>query len=1107
MHILASTSSSLDDIAEPVDLNQPVSDVLFLSFSPSDLSGFSAVWDHRDVTLGVVQLSELRHPFSVDLWIEKTASHAKVILLRVLGGHSRWSYGVSELQQVACQNKVQLIMLPGECSQSDEVLAAASTIERADLDGVLACFREGGSDNLALIGNYLAALARGETVRPAVPRPAVRNGYYLPGTGPVEPQQLLAALPAQAARVPILFYRSLLLADDAAPIDALFAALVARGFAPLPIFVSGLKDAQSLEFVSNCLQQFDPAVIITATAFASGAAESGQNLFDAFAAPVFQVILATTAEASWRDNQRGLNPADLAMHIVLPELDGRILAGSLSFKAPDAQGLARNQVVADRVALVADRIAAQIRLQDKPREQRKLIILIPDYPSAPGRTGYAVGLDVPESVRQMLMQLQASGYAVSDIPTTARALLDRLDHGLTYPLSDYRRHFDSIDREAAAKVTECWGDAATDDDVRAAAFHFRAAQFGNVTIALAPDRGRTADRRANYHDPALPPRHALLAFGGWLRRELQVDALVHVGAHGAIEWLPGKVVALSQSCFPELVLGALPVIYPFIVSNPGEAAVAKRRIAAITLGHLPPALQGNEFSAEQKQLELLADEYAQADGLDRNRRDRLARLIVDQARINGIANDAGVSGSDDAETALTRIDAYLCDLKDFSYKDGQHIFGTARADELDTEIVASAQAEAAALIRALDGYRIAAGPSGAPARGRRDVLPTGRNLYAADPRSMPTPTAYELGQRAAEEVLRRHLQEQGDWPKSILLDLWGSASLRNGGEDVAQALALMGARPVWDPATGRVTGVEVLPPARLGRPRIDISIRMSGLFRDMFPALIALLDTTIRAIANRQEAAGDNPLAEVSALHGTVPPRLFGSAPGTYGAGIEEALASGQWDERADLGNAYLAMTSHTFFGHDGEAAANPAAFADVVRQADLLVHSSDDPGRDILDGSADVAFIGGFAAAVALLGGKADIVALDTSNPERLRARSVSEAVTRVVRGRATNQKFIAGQMRHGPRGAAELVETVDRLIGFAETTEAIAPQLIEALFDAYLGDETVRQFLLQQNPVGLDYMIERFRSARRRNLWPSQRNSIEHLLDSLGPASGAVQ
>jgi cobaltochelatase CobN len=374
------------------------------------------------------------------------------------------------------------------------------------------------------------------------------------------------------------------------------------------------------------------------------------------------------------------------------------------------------------------------------------------------------------------------------------------------------------------------------------------------------------------------------------------------------------------------------------------------------------------------------------------------------------------------------------------------------------------------------------------------VLPTGRNLFTADPRTLPTPTAYDLGKTAAAEAIRQYLQAHGEWPRALVIDLWGSASLRNGGEEIAQGLALLGCKPQWDPATGRVTGIEVLPPAALEGPRVDVTWRISGLFRDMFPTQIALLDMAVRATAARDETAEENPLAAAARAGDDPLFRVFGSAPGTYGSGVEEQIASGTWQTRKELGRVYLEASSHAFGGAEGEGHHVPGAFAERVAEADLLLHSGDDAGRDILEGSADVAFIGGFAAAVAALGRKADLVLLDSADPAHPRARSLLQAITRTVRARAVNPRFIAGQLRHGPRGAAEFAETVDRLVGFAETTEAIPGELIEALYNSYLGDADVREFLLHENPAAARAIAERLAAARRRGLWHPQRNSVDN-------------
>jgi len=1103
MHILATTSVSLDDLIEPIDLGQSPADMVALSFTDSDLAGITAAWMASRASLPDMRfasLRDLRHPMSVDLWLDKVAAHAKIVLVRILGGYDWWRYGCDRLGELARERGIQLALLPGECREDDAVLAKLSTVVPAERAALLDCFREGGPDNMRALLGRMARLA-GADIAVETARPLDKAGYYAPGTGVVPLAHFTTLAAAGRPVVPIVFYRSMLLAADAAPIAALAEALDARGILAVPVFVSSLRDPAAVAAVEQAIAALNPAAMITATAFASGAEPGESNLFDRFALPVFQVVTATTRREAWLSGQRGLAPADLAMHVVLPELDGRVLAGAISFKdvgREQGSGFAAqaNRPEPDRVEQVAARIARYLKLQVTPRAERRIAILIPDYPSAPGRTGYAVGLDVPSSVLAVLSDLKDAGYAVSDIPETPRDLMRMLaEPKAGVSTSSYQEAFARLPEPARAAMLAAWGDFGE----IAQSFAFRSAVFGNVTVALAPDRGLSADRRTDYHDPSLPPRHELVAFGLWLRETLDCHAIVHVGAHGTLEWLPGKTVALSESCFPEIVAGGLPVVYPFIVSNPGEAAQAKRRIAAVTLGHLTPPLVGAGLSEAQQALERLVDEYAQADGLDRTRRDRLANLIVEEAQRTGLAGEAGVNAADDAGSALLRIDAWLCDLKDFAIKDGLHIYGRAVPGTEDAMRQQSASNERTALLAALDGRHVAAGPAGAPARGRTDVLPTGRNLYTSDPRMLPTATAYDLGRAASDEVMRDYLQRHGDWPKSLVIDLWGSASLRTGGEEIAQGLALMGCRPQWDSSTGRVTGIEVLPPASFGRPRIDVTWRISGLFRDMFATQIALLDSAVAAVAARDEAADENPLAHAARMEGRRPSRIFGSAPGTYGAGPEQLLAGGDWQEREELGRAYLDAGSHSFGGAEGEGTVNADAFAERVAAAQMLIHTGDDAGRDILEGSADVAFIGGFSAALAALGGKADLVVLDTTDPAKPRARSVVEAVSRAVRARAINPRFIAGQMRHGPRGAAEFAETVDRLVGFAETTAAIPPVLIEALHDAYLGDSAVRAFLLHENPAAARAIAERFAAARRRGLWHPLRNSIDNDLAEL--------
>ncbi|UOK69511.1 cobaltochelatase subunit CobN [Ancylobacter polymorphus] len=1147
MHILATSSSSLDDLVEPVDLGQTPGEVVVVSFADSDLGALATAMARAQAreeergedlpSLRLANLRDLRHPMSVDLWIDKVAIHARIVVVRLLGGLDWWRYGVDRLSAEARARGFHLAVLPGE-DRDDPRLAEASTLSEAELATLLGYFRAGGPGNMAALLRLLATYAGRAMPPPSAAQNLPLAGFYAWGGASPSPNPLtggeraLAGFPppfsspspprgegrgegASAAAIPIIFYRSMALAGDTAPVEALCAALIARGLDPRPIFVASLKEPVSIGFLRDALAGMDPAAILTLTAFA--AADPGEaTVLDAPGVPVLQAVIGTTSRTGWTEGVRGLTSADLAMHVVLPELDGRVLAGALSFKAPQEMdavpGFAAlvNAPVPDRVAQVAERVSRLVRLRQTPRGARRVAVLMPDYAGAPGRTGWAVGLDVPASVRALLADLKAAGYRVEDEPRDETALVAAVRGGspplpagerdgvrgafpsapvlpLTQPsprrgegfaghdavlsLAAYRAHLATLPSEAVAAVEAAWGAPEDDPELIDGAFRFRAARFGHVTVALAPERGDAADRRAQYHDPALPPRHGLIAFGLLLQQT--ADALVHMGAHGTLEWLPGKHVALTRACFPEIVLGALPVAYPFIVSNPGEAAQAKRRIAAVTLGHLPPPTQEAGLADDAASLERLVDEYAEADGLDRRRRERLARLIVEEATRTGFARDAGLDTGADPEEALRQIDAFLCDIKEMRLKDGFHVYGRGPCGE----------AERDGLLAALDARRVSAGPAGAPGRGRTDVMPTGRNLFTSDPRALPTPTAMDLGRLAAEEIVRAYAQAHGDWPRSLVLDLWGSATLRTGGEEIAQGLALIGARPVWDPGSGRVTGIEVLPPAVLGRPRVDVTFRISGLFRDLFPAQIALLDAALRAVARREESEEENPLRAA----GEGAARIFGTAPGAYGAGLERR-ADGM--ERDALADAYLASASHAYGGAEGAGRAT-GDFAARVAAADMLVHGADDPGRDLLEGDADLAFIGGFAAAAEKLGRAPDLVVLDTSDPARPQARPLAAALARIVRGRV-NPRYLDGLKRHGPRGAAEMAETVDRLIGFAEATRAVPGHLIDALHGAYVDDAGMRAFLMDASPEAARFIAARFDGARDKGLWHPRRNDV---------------
>lgn len=1108
MHLLVRETHGLDEAAPAADLGLSPAPLLLLSFSDSDLGAAATAWDGMDPAgrpgLRLANLARLAHPMSVDLLADGIAAEARCIVVRLLGGLEYWRYGAEELAGLCRGAGIALALLPGD-GRDDSRLRALSAVPGEAWDRLDALFTAGGPANAASALRLMAHLASlvpddcapvvqvpawGEYSPPAathpLPPPASAGGapYFPPpasaGGPPYFPPPALAGGDAGGSLAVIVFYRSHLLAGDTAPVRTLADALAERGLQPRALFVDSLKSPATATGIANTLRNWKPRVVISLTAF-SARQDDGPSPLDAPAAPVLQAMLSGASRDAWAKSAHGVSQSDLAMQVALPELDGRLLTTSIAFKEPGTLipdlEYARTVLRPDPegIALAADRAAGWARLAAKPRAERRIAILLPDYPGAArteesGQEGYAVGLDGFASLSAIVRLLRDAGYDLGNAPLPDAAVLPAL----------------LLARQADG---------------------FRYHRIGKLVLAVQPDRGSPAGRRSGYHDPDQPPCDAYVAFHAWLRD--QVDALVFLGTHGSLEWLPGKAVALSAACIPAALTRGVPVIYPFIVNNPGEAAMAKRRLGAVTIGHLTPPLRRAGLHGAPAELERLIDEYAAADGLDRRRTKLLRRDILERAEVCGLLAEGGATDGNE-EDRLARLDAYLCDVKELQIRDGLHVFGTPPAPErraallqaltqsspsappeaLAVALDASAGTERAALLEALDGRFVPPGPAGAPSRGRADVLPTGRNLFALDPRAVPTRSAVLLAERACAELLRRHLQDHGEHPRRLVIDLWGSTTLRTGGEDLALALLLMGVRPVWDERSSRVTGIEIVPLAELDRPRVDVTLRISGLFRDAFPAQAALFGRAVQAVAARDEAAEWNPLA-ASFQAGEHVARVYGAAPGRYGSGIEGALARGTWEARDELGAAYLAAAAPLH----GPGHAR-GGFAARVAAADAFVHTQDHAETDLLDSPDYAAHAGGFAAAAAMLGAAPALYHADTADPDKPRLRPLADEIARIVRGRAINADWIAGQRRHGHRGAAELARTLDSLHAFAATLPARLDRQFELYFDATLGDPAVDAFLGAVNPAAHAAMRARFAEAMARGLWRPRRNAIASTL-----------
>ncbi|MHC5654134.1 cobaltochelatase subunit CobN [Stappia sp. ICDLI1TA098] len=1239
MHILAGRSGRIDQGDEAVDLGQSPADVIVLSAADTELASLAAAKQRLGETVSSLRLANmmaLSHPYSVDLYAEDTVAGSRLVILRLLGGAEYWPYGVERLTEVARGAGIGLAVMPGD-DRWDADLAARSTLDVATVECLWRYLAEGGAENQENFLRFCGHLLD-QTAEPDPPRALPRAGIFLPDVARPSLADLRSLWSDPDAPVAaIVFYRALVQSAATAPVEALVAALRARGLNPLPVFVASLKEAESASVLAALFDAAPPAVVLNATAFAvsKAGARHRPTPLDAPGAPVLQVVFSSSSQEGWRDADQGLSIRDLAMHVVMPEVDGRILTRAVSFKE-EAPRDARTQSTtmrfvpkADRVDFVAEQAARIARLARKPASERKVALILANYPNKDGRLANGVGLDTPASCADLLSALAGAGYAVASPARDSSALMAAISEGPTnaledrrarhggaaLALSDYRAHFGRLPKAVRETVAARWGAPEDDPHVENGAFRLAVTHFGNAVVGIQPARGYNIDPKATYHDPDLVPPHHYFAFYIWLREIFGVDAVVHLGKHGNLEWLPGKALALSEACYPEAVLGPVPNVYPFIVNDPGEGAQAKRRTSAVIVDHLTPPLARAESHGVAAELEVLLDEYYLAQGVDPRRLKALTRDILETATRHGLDRDIGLDGSMDEETRLARLDAHLCDLKELQIRDGLHVLGAAPKGDLLTALLvaltrvprgtgaenegltralardlglgdfdplscdyetvwegsrpaaleavsaspwrsagdtverlellahdlvakagipvgmpataavlgeiattirpaveASGPAETDAVLDALAGRFVPPGPSGAPTRGRPDVLPTGRNFYSVDVRAVPTETSWRIGAESAARLVERHFQDEGEYPAAVVLTCWGTANMRTGGDDVAQALALIGTRPKWEPGSGRVTGFDILSLGELGRPRVDVTLRISGFFRDAFPHQIDLFQSAVAAIADLEEPDDANPLAarartEAERLEADGVDarearrrarfRVFGSKPGAYGAGLQALVDEGIWEERSDFADAFLAWGSFAYGGGaKGEDAR--AAFEARLSSVDAVLHNQDNREHDLLDSDDYYQFEGGLSATVETLKGVAPkVYHNDHSRPERPAIRTLAEEIGRVVRGRAANPKWIAGVMRHGYKGAFEIAATVDYLFAFSATTNAVGDHHFDQLYEAYLDDAEVRAFLEENNPKALAEIEARFREAVERGLWRPRRNSTRAAFD----------
>ena len=1237
MHLLLAQKGTIVEADTAIDLGQSPADILFLSAADTELASLSVAKSglkNATSSLRLASLMALSHPMSVDTYVEKTASQAKLIVVRVIGGESYWPYGLQILHSLALEKNIKLVVLPGD-DKPDDGLKKFCTVAPADCEALWQYLIESNNQNIQLFLRYCDYLL-GKGDRPPEALPLMRAGFWWPNTQYTSVDDVIRVQSEKKSPVvAICFYRALVQSGQTAAIEALIDALERRGLQPLPIFVASLKDDLSNAIIDSIFTRILPDIVLNSTGFAvsNGQLDRQPTILEKYNTMVLQIVFASTTLQQWQDDGRGLTARDLAMNVALPEVDGRVLTRAVSFKSAvkfDEEtecNVVVHEPERERIEFVCDLAHNWIKLRRKNASERHIGLIMANYPGGDSRLGHGVGLDTPSSMIVTLNAMRKHGYQVNNIPENGNALMELLIEGPTnegiegrivreyISIKKYKELFGVLDKEIQQEVIKRWGQPEDDAYVTNGVIALPLMMFDNIAVGLQPERAYGMDAKQVYHAPDIVPTHHYLAFYFWLRHIYKADAIVHMGKHGNLEWLPGKALALSRNCYPEIALGALPHIYPFIVNDPGEGTQAKRRSAAVIIDHLTPPLTRAESYGPLKDLEVLVDEYYEASGVDPRRLVKLKAEILDLVRLTGLNHDAGIEEHDNDDLALEKLDAFLCDLKELQIRDGLHIFGQApQGEQLDNLLVALSRvprgdnekgslhraiAEDLALnvdpldcvfstqwdgvkpeilssltdapwrntgdtveriellalglvakriklpdnfiktkavladientlrplvlacekseidnfLTALDGRFVPPGPSGAPTRGRPDVLPTGRNFFSVDTRAVPTLSAWQLGKKSAELLITRYVQDHGEWPKAFGLTAWGTANMRTGGDDIAQALALIGVKPIWDAASRRITGFEVIPVSVLGRPRVDVTLRISGFFRDAFPEQIVLFDQAVRKVASLDEPEDDNPIAyrykndvqrlktaglDDEAAEKQAGYRVFGARPGTYGTGVQELLDNGQWENRDDISKAWIAHSSYAYGKTEDRDHHN--LLDERLRYLDAVVQNQDNREHDLLDSGEYYAFEGGMATAVASKRGAwPKVYHNDMSRPERPLIKTLQEEIGRTLHGRAVNPKWIEGAMRHGFKGAVEMAATVDYLFAFAATTNAVSNHHFEAIYKAYIDNTKIREFLESNNPAALREIAYKLNQAITRELWKPRSNSARFELEEL--------
>jgi cobaltochelatase CobN len=1203
----------------------PTPELLLLSTSDTDLMSARASVGTPEASVTWRYANPTRVT-DLDVLLDGTS----LVVVRLLGGRAAWEDGLDQL----LAGPRPVVVLTGE-QAPDAELMGLSTVPAGVAAQAHAYLAHGGPANLAQLARFLSdtVLLTGEGFEPPAPAPA---------WGHLERPSMVSTTLASARcstnqgapTIAVLYYRAHEMSGNNAFVHALCDAIEAKQARPLPIWCASLRDAD--QTLLDALAEADTIVttVLAAGGTKPATAQAGgdDEAWDAGALerldrPILQALCLTSTRANWEENDEGVSPFDAATQIAVPEFDGRIITVPFSFKEFDTDGLPAYVADPERAARVAGLAVAHARLRHLAPKEHRVALVLSAYPTKHARIGNAVGLDTGASAVALLRRLRDEGWVgAGGLPGVASGEGDDLIHALIdaggydenwltesqlsantnrVPITVYRPWFDALPAGLRGDVVEHWGEAPGRLFVDGEDIVLAAIQSENIVVMVQPPRGFGENPIAIYHDPDLPPSHHYLAAYRWLAAPQTeggwgADAVIHLGKHGNLEWLPGKNAGLSADCGPDAVLGDLPLVYPFLVNDPGEGTQAKRRAHAVLVDHLVPPMARAESYGDIARLEQLLDEHASVATLDPAKLPAIRARIWTLLQAAKMDQDLGLSDRPDDERfddMIMQIDGWLCEIKDAQIRDGLHVLGAPPRDDAEIDLVlailrarqiwggsahvpglrealgldesardrtgadhfeavARSLVEALAtgdwadaaidkalelvhgptaevrrvlefavqevvprlrrtteeldnVVRALQGRFVPAGPSGSPLRGLVNVLPTGRNFYSVDPKAIPSQLAWETGQLLAESLVNRHKDDTGEWPKSVGLSMWGTSAMRTSGDDIAEVLALLGVRPVWDEASRRVTTLEPIPIDELNRPRIDVTMRISGFFRDAFPHVVTLLDDAVNLVAGLDESAEDNYVRAHAQEDGGDTTRIFGSRPGTYGAGLLQLLDSKDWRTDADLAEVYTVWGGYAY-GRERHGEPARESMETAYKRIAVAAKNTDTREHDIADSDDYFQYHGGMVATVRALTGEAPAAYIgDSTRPETVRTRTLVEETSRVFRARVVNPRWIEAMRRHGYKGAFEMAATVDYLFGYDATTGVVADWMYEQLTASYVLDDENRAFLEEANPWALHGMAERLLEAASRGLWeapPAEMKAAltQVLLDAEGEIEG---